>query len=92
MAKSHALSQVDVQATMIKIIKTEMKVGLTFADIALQTYDRAKRQRNRTNARLAYDTVMRYCKASRFSDEDEREIQSCGARLKAALQQLGESV
>ena len=82
---------VDVQRTMVKSFITDLKVGLTFADIALHTHDEAKRRRNQTKARIAYDTVMRYSKNLHFSDEDKLEIESRQDELKAALKQLGES-
>jgi len=89
--RSQALGQVDVQRVMVNAVKTDLKVGLTFAGIALQTREPAKRLRNKTKARVAYDTVMRYCKTLHLSDEDKVEILARQAELRAALQQLGES-
>lgn len=92
LAKSQALCWVQIQATMIKIIKTDVKVGLTFAGIALHTSDETRRQRNKTRARVAYDSVMRYSKSLPFSDEDKTEIRSRQAELRAALEQLGDTL
>jgi len=91
-AKSRTLCEFDVQRTMVASIKTDLKVGLTFASIALQTHDQVKRQRNQTKARIAYDTVMRYCRSLHFSDDDKVEIESGQGKLRTALEQLGESL
>lgn len=92
MAKSHALRGLVVERVMTQAIKTDLKVGLTFAGIALNTRDEAKRQRNKAKARIAYDAVMRVCKTLNFSDEDKVEVQARQTELRAALQELGESI
>lgn len=91
-AKCQALRQLDVEGVMVRAIKTDLKVGLTFAGIALHTRDDPKRQRNRNKARTAYDTVRRFCRILHLSADDRVEIEVREAELRAALQQLGESV
>jgi len=91
MAKSRALCGLDVQKTMVQSIKTDIKVGLTFADIALHTNDDAKRQRNKARARAAYESVARCRKNPHFADDDDIvEFEWRQAELRVALRQLGE--
>ncbi len=92
LAKSNALSVSYSDENMVAFLKTDLKVGLTFARIARQKPDNPERQQNQKNARIAYDTVLRFLERMRLSDANEAEIQSRAAELKGLLKKLGESV
>jgi hypothetical protein len=72
-------------------LKTDLDTALTFADIASQAGENLeKKQRNQSNAREAYDTVLRLLKHATLNADEEREIHDRLGRLKLALQELGE--
>jgi len=76
----------------VEFIRTELKTGLTFSNIALQAKDAAKISRNTANARKAYDTLLRFMDRSMLSDEDLAELDPMLLRLKTNLLELGEMV
>ncbi len=90
LARSYELCALNPETNVVKSLKIDLKVGLTFATIAMQRP--SERKRNQQNARIAYDTVMHHVERMHFSSADEAEIQARAAKLRAALQQLGESV
>ncbi len=89
--RADALCALRPESKIVKALKTDLKVGLTFAVVALRS-DTPERRRNRRNARVAYDTVLRFAKRVPLSPADKAEIESRAAKLRAALKQLGESV
>ncbi len=92
MSRADELCALRSESKIVKALKTDLKVGLTFAAIALQRSDDLERQRNRRNARVAYETVLRFAKRVPLAPSDKAEIESRAAELRAALLQLGESV
>ncbi len=73
----------------LALLKTDLGVGFTFAQIALTTRDADKRERNRRNAQTAFDMVSEHAAHVEMSVVDAAEIQCGLARLKLALEQLG---
>ena len=49
----------------IDFIRAELKTGSTLAHIALNS-DGEKRERNRVNARKAYDSILHFCRLRCF--------------------------
>ena len=88
------LSQVasDFNRNGLDFLKVEVQTGLTFAGIALgEEPGSAQRERNRLNARKAYDTVLGL--RPRFEvpqDTAGRKIDEGLQRLRSALERLGE--
>ena len=76
----------------IEFLRAEALTGLTFSKIALGSNDQEKTERNRANARKAYDSLLHFL--PRVSDKSEiwEEIRARVAELKSNLQQLGEEV
>lgn len=76
----------------IEFLRSEAITGLTFSRIALRSTDQEKTDRNRANARKAYDALLHFL--PRVSDTSEiwEEIRTTVAELKSNLQQLGEEV
>ena len=75
-----------------EFIRAELLSGMTRAKIAQNTSDESKRQRNRREARKAYDAILRFLPATFLSREEQKEIDSKLIELKFALRSLGEEV
>lgn len=72
-------------------LKTELKTGLTFAKIALESKDPSKISRNTLNARKAYDTLLHFLKEAELTTADHVLVQQLLAKLKSDLVELGQS-
>ena len=79
-------------AAETQFLRTELLAGLNFAKIALEAEDQKKVERNRVNARKAYDALLRFIPDAALSSEETKEINSQLSELKADLQRLGEDV
>ena len=77
-------------AAMLQFLKTELDLGMTFAQIAGTKVSREKQQWNVAQARKAYDTVLRMMGRAPMSAGEASLLQSRLTVLKAALEQLGE--
>lgn len=82
----------ETSAARTHFLRTELHAGLSFSKIALESKDQSRIDRNRTNARKAYDTLLRFVPDAILSTEETKEINSQMAALKAALRQLGEDL
>ena len=60
--------------------------------IALNAEDKEKRERNRINARKAYESILHYLPESTLSEREIEEIQTRLAELRSDLQSLGEKI
>lgn len=76
----------------VEFLRTELRTGLTMARIAFEAQSRDKLDRNRVNARKAYDTALRFLAKTPLREEEAEEIRGMITRLKAALMQLGEEL
>ena len=76
----------------MEFLRTELQTGLTLSKIALEAADQDKIDRNRANARKAYDTLMHFMSKATLKAEDADEIRAGLAQLKSELQQLGEEL
>ena len=63
-----------------------------FSKIARDSKDELKIERNRANARKAYDALLHFIPAAALSLEEAKEVALGMAELKAALRRLGEDV
>ena len=72
----------------------EVKTGLTFANSALSGTGRTREriERNRKNARRAYDSLLRFRRRVPLSDKEAVRLEAGIQELKAALQALGDSL
>jgi hypothetical protein len=75
-----------------EFLRTELFAGITRANIARNTPDESKKERNRREARKAYDTVLRFLPQMYLSEKEKEQIDSKLAALKSALRSLGEKV
>ena len=76
----------------MEFLGTELRAGITRANIAKNTSDESKKQRNRQEARKAYDAVLRFLPGTFLSQEEKEEIDSKLTELKFALRSLGDEV
>ncbi len=65
---------VDLDKTRSAFLNTELHAGLMFCRIAQGTQDAAKRERNRINARNAYQAILRFSKAAALSPSQARAL------------------
>jgi hypothetical protein len=78
--------------TDANFVKIELQTGITFADIALSAKYPDKVQRNRANARKAYDTALEYIDRVPLDGEMANQLRELLEHLRDQLAQLGESV
>jgi len=76
----------------LEFLRAEALTGLTFSRIALGSHYQDKKDRNRINARKAYDCLLRFMPRDDATSEVLRGIKAKIAELKSLLQQLGEEV
>ena len=75
---------------VVEFLIVELETGLTFSRIASDSRYSDKRDRNRANARKAYDTALGWTKRLSLNAEDSLEVGEKLKKLKAALEKLGE--
>jgi hypothetical protein len=71
-------------------LRIELQCGHAFASIGLSTNDERKRIRNTTNARTAYNAVLRFMGRVGLNGEQARELADSIESLKHKLVALGE--
>ncbi len=82
----------NANAARVKALMADLAAGLAFAKIASErTADSTKRERNRRNARKAYDSVVKFAKRASLASTEERALNDGLAKLKSALEQLGDT-
>jgi hypothetical protein len=90
---SQTLVQVNFNARLAQFLKIDVALGLTFAGIALHAIrDPKKRERNRINARKAYDAVTTFRGRTELGVDDAAQVSGDLKRLRSALESLGEIV
>lgn len=78
----------------VDFLLTELDTGLTFARLALaaRSDNPQKRERNRKNARKAYDSLLRFQARTAFSSPEKTRLEEGKKELRAALRSLGEKL
>lgn len=82
----------DQNAVTLEFLKTELETGHTFAKLALSAKYRDKLERNKANARKAYDTALKFLGSSSVDAASAVEINRLLEDLRAKLGDLGEAV
>lgn len=82
----------EVDAATIRFLNTEADTALNFARIAANSDDTKKRDRNRRNARLAYDTALKHLGAAPLTSDEREAVQRKIATLRELLKSLGERI
>ena len=80
----------DFHQSGFQFVNAELDTGLTFARIALGAKGPNKIDRNRMNARKAYDSAMHFLPTTSLSADESRTIKEKTSALEAALTKLGE--
>jgi hypothetical protein len=72
----------------------ELRTGMTFAQLALsaEQFEGHRTERNRHNARKAYDSYLRFRARVALSDADQAELEEYASQLRSILRQLGEKL
>lgn len=81
----------DTNTISLEFLNVELDTGLLFAEIAAGSNNAEKTARNRANARIAYDTVLRFIGSVSMTDAESESLGLKMATLKRDLQALGES-
>jgi hypothetical protein len=68
---------------------TELDTGLTFLSVAATTSNNETAIRNRENARLAYESVLRYMGRIHLDVDEQTRFDEKFAELKGALLEAG---
>ena len=76
----------------IQFIRTELETGLTFSKVAEAATYEGKKERNRANARKAYDAVLHFLPSTSLNETEISEVKVKLEELRFALQSLGENV
>ena len=86
----------DYHQSGFKFVNAELDTGLTFVRIAMgakRGRDRSEKvERNRMNARKAYDSALHFLSATSLNAQEERTIKEKVGALKAGLEKLGETL
>lgn len=81
----------DLHRQGAKFLFADIETGLAFCEIAASSdRDKKTRQRNRGNARKAYDTVLKLSEKLALTSEEKIVFDEKIVALKRALQALGE--
>ena len=89
---STKLKVTDPTVFEIGFLRTELQVGLTLSRLAIEADQLSKKDRNRTNARKAYDSVIHFMTRVSCTPDEATEIKSKLSLLKSELQKLGEEI
>jgi hypothetical protein len=79
-----------LNATNVDFLKIDVETALTFTGLALETDNEEKKQRNRKNARKAYDAILRLWGNVTFTPSEEAHMHEKMGILKNDLELLGE--
>ena len=82
----------DQQEVTANFLKNELQTGITFADLALTARHEDRRERNKANARKAYDTALRFMSTGSPTPKITAEMEDRLEHLRAQLKKLGETV
>lgn len=82
----------DQEAVTVEFLKTELETGNTFAKLALSAKYADKMERNKANARKAYDTALKFFGSASVEADSAVELKKLLKDLRARLGELGEAV
>ena len=75
----------------VHFLRAEIRTGLTFLHVAQSATRSDKINRNRANARKAYDCATHFLPAATLSADEIQEIKAGLEELRFELQSLGET-
>ena len=82
----------DPTAAGVEFLRSELDTGLTLSKIALDSNHLEKSNRNRFNARKAYNAILHFAPKINLTEKEIKEIESKLGVLKSNLRELGEEI
>lgn len=82
----------DLNRTGANFLLTDLDLAMTFLDVAATSRSEEVRQRNRRNARRAYDSVLALSSKLTLNEAETQTINARVLALKNRLQAMGEDV
>lgn len=82
----------DQVAVTVEFLKTELETGNTFAKLALSAKYADNVERNKANARKAYDTALKFFGSASVDADSAVELNRLLEDLRAKLGKLDEAV
>ncbi len=82
----------DFHHSGFQFVNVELDTGLTFARIALAAKGQRKIERNRANARKAYDSAMHVLASLVLEKDQTVTLRHKANALKSSLEKLGEAL
>jgi len=79
-----------IRRAELAFVHTELRTGFTLARIAGRAARLEKKERNRMNARKAYDTAVRFTGKLQMTAPEEAELRAKLVKLQDELKLLGE--
>lgn len=73
-------------------LNAELHTGLAMSRVALVTRSKEKKQRNRANARKAYDAILHYLPGSHMTPSEANDFELRLDKLREVLKSLGEAI
>jgi hypothetical protein len=80
----------DLNRSGVSFLLTDLDIGMTFMDVAATSRIEETTRRNHTNARTAYDTVLRLLENLTPTADERRAIDAKLASLRMRLQAIGQ--
>lgn len=81
-----------IQETSFEFLITDLDLGLTLCRIASDAGDDSeKRNRNRQNARKAYESILGFSEKLHLTEEQDRELKDKLRELRTSLEKLDEA-
>jgi hypothetical protein len=75
-------------AMVLDFVLEELDLGTTFCDVALSAYDPGMKERNRRNARKAYESALHFLPRLNLAGTEHEVVQAKVSRLNDLLEQL----
>lgn len=73
-------------------LNAELHTGLTLSRVAKIATSQEKRDRNRVNARKAYDSILHYLPGSHLNASEAKDFELKLEELRSVLKSLGEKI
>ena len=77
---------------LIQFVMTELDTATTFCDLAETASDPERKRRNVENARVGYDTAIRFSKKVHFDRRSRDEFDAKVDHVRQQLKSLGQTV
>ena len=76
----------------LAFLNAEFHTGMAMSRVALLARSQEKKERNRANARKAYDSILHYLPGSHLTAREANDFETKLEELRAILKSLGEVI